>query len=159
MREAFVDTSENHIGILLAEGQVVRVFTKELRQKFGKQIHMRELNNSEKFAILRIFNKIFQEKEFSARFVKIDCIEIGTAAFWRDLIKYFINQKIDRINADYEVQVALKKHVNGLILRQLNLYTDKETLQLADIIAYGNSHHDLVKNIWKNVPMKVRTEL
>ena len=81
-------------------------------------------------------------------------VNINDARFWNSLITGLIHRGIGLVNADYEVLERLKKFVNALSLRQLNLYLMKETLQLADIVAYGNSHHDFVKNIWKNVPLE-----
>lgn len=154
MKEALIDTSENHVGIVLAEGLVITTLTKELKKEFGNPIHMNELKPGEKFKVLRVFNRVFRDKGFSKKLVEIYCFEVSGAGFWRELVEGLIERKVNDMNVDYEVHESLTKYVNGFLLRTLNIYTNKETIQFADIVAYGNSHHNLVKNIWKNVPMK-----
>lgn len=156
MKEALVDTSENHVGIVIAEGLIIKLLKKELRQKFSKPVHMKNLSHGEKFSVLRTFDKMFYEKGFTVKTVELFSInvDINNARFWNILLTEFVSKGIGTLNADYEVQERLKRFVNALLLRQLEIYVLKETLQIADIVAYANSHHDLVKNIWKNVALE-----
>jgi hypothetical protein len=156
MKEALIDTSGNHVGIVIGEGLTIKILNKDLKMKFGKPIHMKELKTGERFTVLRTFNQIFYEKGFTGKAIELYSINvnINDGRFWTLLIKEFIHRRIETVNADYEVQERLKKFVNALLLRQLTIYLLKETLQFADIVAYANSHHHLVKNIWKNVPLR-----
>jgi hypothetical protein len=154
MKEVLIDTSEDHVGIVIAEGLIIKSFTREFTKIFGKPVHMRELKFSEKFSIVRKFEQFFRERSYSRKEVELYSIEVTDAKFWTILIKAILNRKIESVNADYEVQQSLKRFVNVLLLRQLNFFLLKETLQFADIVAYGNSHQDLVKHIWKNVPVE-----
>jgi hypothetical protein len=154
MKEALIDTSENHVGIVIAEGLIIKILEKELRKKFGKSIHMKELKPGEKISVLRAFDQIFYEKGFTGKAIELYSIEVSDAKFWTVLIKVFIQRKIETVNADYEVRESLERFVNALLLRPLRIYLTKKTLQFADIVAYANSHQNLVKHIWKNVPLK-----
>jgi len=156
MKEVLIDTSEDHVAVVVAEGLIVKLFAKTLTKKYGNPIHMKDLELGERFSVIRTFDQIFYEKGFTGKAIELYSINvnINDAGFWNSLVKEFIRRRIETINADYEVLYRLKKFVNALLLRQLTIYLLKETLQLADIVAYGNSHHDLVKNIWKNTPIQ-----
>ena len=157
MKEALIDTSENHVGIVIGEGLIIKILRKELKKKFVKPIHMKKLETGEKVTVLRTFNRIFYEKSFTGKTIELYSINvsINDGRFWTSLTEWLIRRRIETLNADYEVQERLKKFVKRkLLLRQFTIHLLKETLQLADIVAYANSHHDLVRNIWKNVPLE-----
>src|SRR5450759_4234577 len=116
MKEALIDTSENHVGIMLAEGLVISILSKELRKEFGKPIHMNRLKPAEKFRVLRVFDRVFKNKGFSKQLVEIYCFEVADSGVWRELVQGLIARKVGDMNADYEVQAALRKYVNGCLL-------------------------------------------
>jgi hypothetical protein len=156
MKEALIDTSENYVGIVISEGLIIKILKNELQTKINKRVHMKKLKHGERFSVFRTFDKIFYEKGFTRKTVELYSINVNIddARFWNSLMKGFIRRGIGIVNADYEVLERLSKFVNALLLRQLTIYLLEETLQLADIVAYGNSNHGLVKNIWKNVPLE-----
>jgi len=159
MKEALIDTSEDHVGIVIAEGVIIKILKNELKMKFSKTVHMTKLRHGERLSVFRIFDKIFREKGFTGKTVELFSINvsINDAKFWNNLVIEIINKGIGALNVDYEVNDRLNKFVNTLLLRQLEIYYLKETLQLADIVAYANSHHNFVKNIWKNVPLEMES--
>ena len=46
MKEVLIDTSEEHVAIVIAEGLIVKIFAKALTKKYGKPIHMKELKGT-----------------------------------------------------------------------------------------------------------------
>lgn len=81
MKEALIDTSKNHVGIVIAEGLVIKIINKELTKRFGKYVHMRELKLIEKFSVLKMFDRIFYEKGFSKKVIELYSIELGSLKF------------------------------------------------------------------------------
>lgn len=154
MKQVLIDTSEGHVGIVIAEDLIVKIFTSTLSKRFGKPIHMNELTNGEKLSVLRAFDKLFYDKSYSKSEIELYCFVAKGSKWWNNLIDRITQMNISVLNVDYEVLDILKRNVNPLRLRMVNVYVIKETLQFADIIAFGNSHYKLVKNIWKNVPLK-----
>ncbi len=156
MKEALIDTSEDHVGIVIAEGLIIKILKNELRMRFNKTVHMTKLRDGERFSVFRNFDNMFYEKGFTGKTIELYSIsvDINNGKFWNSLVSDFINKGIEILNVDYEVRDRLNKFVNTLLLRRLEIYSLKETLQLADIVAYANSHHDFAKNIWKNVPLE-----
>jgi hypothetical protein len=156
MKEVVIDTSEDHVGVVIADGLIISMLKDALRLKFGRSVHMKKLQVGEKFSVLRTFDKIFREKGFTGKTVEIFSInvDINNSRFWNSLVVELLDMGIRTLNADYEVLERLNKFVNALYLRRLDIYPPTETLQLADIVAYSDSHYDFVKNIWRNVPIQ-----
>jgi hypothetical protein len=154
MKQVLIDTSEGHVAIVIAEDLIVKIFTSELSKRFGKPIHMKELSKGEKISALKAFDTLFYDKSYSKSEIRLYCFLAEGSKWWNNLIDRITQMNLSVLNVDYEVLDILKRNVNPLRLKGVNIYTIKETLQFADIIAFGNSHNKLVKNIWKNVPLE-----
>jgi len=142
METILIDVSEEWVGIIVGEESTLRVLNSRLKQKFGKAVHMRELRLGEKFSVLRMFNQLFYGSG-----VKLYSIKPKTSNWWVELIKRVIKRRISTLYVDFEVGEELRKRVHSLYLKLLNIYISKEDVQCADILAYGDSHPNLVRNI------------
>lgn len=145
-RAILVDTSEEWIGIIVGEESILRLLNFRLKKEFGKSVHMKELKLGEKFRALRIFNDLLSRDG-----VKLYSLRSPSNSWWGELIEMVIKRKIDTLYVDLEVSEFLKRRIHHLYLKLLNIYVNKEDVQCADVLAYGDSHHKLVRNIWKNI--------
>jgi hypothetical protein len=155
MKEVLIDTSEGHVGIVIAESQIIRTFCSKLTKRFGRPVHMSQLSLGQKFAALRRFDDLFYGRDYSKREIELYSLQEGSSKWWVGLVQGLVQKRITTFNVDFEVLVIFKRCIDNMKLRALDIYTIEETLQLADIIAFGNSHRKLARNIWKNVPLKV----
>jgi len=149
METILIDTSKEWIGIIIGEESILKILNSRLKKAFGRTVHMRELKLSEKFSVLRMFNRLF-----SVRAVKLYSLKPKTSNWWTELIKGLIKRRISTLYVDLEVYEELKRKVNPSYLKPLNIYRSKEHTQCADILAYGDSHHKFVRNIWKGLSIE-----
>lgn len=145
-RAILVDTSEEWIGIIVGEESILRLLNFRLKKEFGKSVHMKELKLGEKFRALRVFNHIFSQGG-----VSLYSLRLSTNKWWAEFIEWVTENRISTLYVDLEVDEELKRRVHRLYLKLLNIYAIKEDVQCADVLAYGDSHHDLVRNIWKDI--------
>jgi len=149
MEAVLIDVSEEWVGIVIGEESILRDLNAALIKKFRRTVHMRELRSSEKFLALRMFNHLF-----SGKGVDLYSLKPKITNWWTELMKEVVKRRIGTLYVDLEVEKELKKRVHSLYFKLLNIYTSKEHIQCADILAYGDSHHALVRNIWKDVLIK-----
>jgi hypothetical protein len=145
-RAILVDTSEEWIGIIVGEESILRLLNFRLKKEFGKSVHMKELKLGEKFRALRVFNHIFSQGG-----VSLYSLRLTTNKWWAEFIEWVTENRISTLYVDLEVDEELKRRGHRLYLKLLNIYAIKEDVQCADVLAYGDSHHDLVRNIWKDI--------
>jgi hypothetical protein len=146
VKSVLIDTSKGWVAVIIGEELLLKVFNHRLEQRLGKTVHMRELRLSEKFSILRIFNELF-----SRGGVELYSLKSQNKSIWKELLDAFIRKGISVVYVDFEVEKELKKTMHPRYFRLLNIYPNKERVQCADILAYGDSHHNLVRNIWKDI--------
>jgi hypothetical protein len=146
MKIVLIDSSKEWIGIIIGEEAILKILNAKLKRSFGKNVHMRELETGEKFSVLRIFNQIFSRQR-----VRLYSFLTKNSKFWPEFVKSAIDAGVHTFYVDLEISQELRRKVHPFYLRQLNVYTDKKSAQCADILAYGDSHHKLVRNIWKDI--------
>jgi hypothetical protein len=110
---------------------------------------MKELRLGEKFSALRVFNRLL-----SGKAVELYSIKLRTNISWTELLEGIKRRGISTLYVDKEVEEQLRQKVPSIYFKHLDIYVSKDVAQCADILAYGDSHHDLVRNIWKDVEIK-----
>jgi len=150
MKTIMIDTSKEYVAIIIGEESILKILNYRLRKAFGKTVHMRELKLSEKLSVLRTFNRLFSERAVKLYSLKPK----ANSWWWTELIKAVIKRRISTLYVDLEVYQELRRKVHPLYLKPLNIYPSKEKTQCADILAYGNSHRKLVRNIWKELSIE-----
>lgn len=149
MEAVLIDTSEEWVGIIIGEESILKVLNFRLKKEFNKTVHMRELELGQKFSVLRIFNRLFSE-----RAAQLYSLKPKAGHWWTELIKGLLNRRVNNLYVDFEVYEELRRKVHSIYLKPFNIYSDKEIVQCADILAYGDSHRKLVRNIWKDISIK-----
>lgn len=149
MEAVFIDTSEDWVAIIIGQEAIVKILNSKIRKAFGKTIHMRELRLSKKFSALRIFKRLFSKKP-----IKLYSLKRRTNSWCAELVKELIKKRISTLYVDLEVYEELHRKVHSAYLKTLNIYASKEDAQCADILAYGDSHYKLVRNIWEDLSIR-----
>jgi hypothetical protein len=146
MKAMWIDTSEKWVGIIVGRESKIRILNFLLKREFGKPIHMRELKLGEKLRALGAFDKLFAHSGG-----KFYSLRSDSSISWIELIRWAIRKGITTLYVDFEINEELQRRVPRFYLKTLDVYANKEDTQCVDILSYGDSHHELIRYIWRNV--------
>ena len=153
-----IDDSGDYLRIIMGSDLVIGgLLARPIKHYVGKTVHMKKLSKNMKRSVAKLFVETYLKLREKYD-LKIRCGKReNVISQLRTLIETSVKEKreLPPFYVDKGIELLLRKNIHPIYFRFLTIYTDKDKVLCADILAWINLRRNQNTFIWSKIANQI----